>query len=79
MKNTDNNKWLASALCVLGLIAAVSSTGCQVSVAGTTLPSPYYPDDDIQYYPAGPEFKLSKEAAAMRQYQADADLLRGDN
>jgi hypothetical protein len=24
--------------------------------------------DDIQYFPPGPEFKLAREAAAMKQY-----------
>ena len=51
---------------------AITSTGCQVDVAGQTLPSPYYMADDVQYFPAGPEFKLSNEAAAMKAYQAQA-------
>ena len=50
----------------------LTSTGCQVDVAGQTLPSPYYLTDDVQYFPAGPEFKLSNEAAAMKAYQAQA-------
>lgn len=53
-------------------VAAITSTGCQVDVAGQTLPSPYYMSDDVQYFPAGPEFKLSNEAAAMKAYQAQA-------
>jgi hypothetical protein len=57
-------------------IACVSSTGCQVDVAGQTLPSPYYLQDDIQFFPAGPEFKLSNEAAAMKAYQAEAEGLQ---
>ena len=50
-------------------IAATSlmSVGCQVDVAGQTLPSPYYLSDDIQYFPAGPEFKLFNEANAMKE------------
>jgi hypothetical protein len=39
--------------------------GCQVEVAGVTLPSPYYLSDDVQYYAPGPEFKLAREAAAI--------------
>ena len=46
-------------------------TGCQVEMAGQTLPSPYYLSDDIQYYAPGPEFKLAREAAAMKE-QAEA-------
>lgn len=53
-------------------LISLTSTGCQVDVAGQTLPSPYYLTDDVQYFPAGPEFKLSNEAAAMKAYQAQA-------
>jgi|GEM_PF-416878 len=48
------------------LLAALGSTGCQSSYSGQTLPSPYWLTDDVQYFPPGPEFKLSKEAAAMK-------------
>ncbi len=47
-------------------LASVGLTGCQVDIGGQTLPSAYYLQDDIQYFPAGPEFKLSKEAAALK-------------
>jgi hypothetical protein len=55
------------------LLAAggLSLTGCQVDVGGQTLPSAYYLQDDIQYFPAGPEFKLSKEAAAQKAYKKE--------
>ena len=53
------------ALCGIGL------TGCQVDVGGQTLPSAYYLQDDIQYFPAGPEFKLSREAAALKAYKKE--------
>ncbi|MCX7404461.1 MAG: hypothetical protein NT089_01850 [Planctomycetia bacterium] len=46
-------------------------SGCQVDVGGQTLPSAYYLQDDIQYFPAGPEFKLSKEAAALKAYKKE--------
>jgi hypothetical protein len=49
----------------LALLAA-ATTGCQIDVSGQTLPSPYYLQDDVQYFPAGPEFKLAKEAAALK-------------
>lgn len=48
--------------------AALLAAGCQVEMAGVTLPSPYYLTDDVQYYaPAPSEFKLSREAAAMKE------------
>ena len=30
--------------------------------------------DDIQYFPAGPEFKLSKEAAAQKAYKDELGI-----
>jgi hypothetical protein len=56
------------ALLSLGLLSAVTMTGCQVDVGGQTLPSATYLTDDIQYFPTGPKFKLSQEAAAMKAY-----------
>ena len=52
-------------------LMAIGLTGCQVDVGGQTLPSAYYLQDDIQYFPAGPEFKLSKEAAALKAYEEE--------
>ena len=62
-------------LAFTGLLLAgglASSVGCQVSVAGQTLPSPYYLTDDVQYFPAGPENKLANETAALKRAQAEA-------
>ena len=59
----------------LGLLLAgglAPSVGCQVSVAGQTLPSPYYLTDDVQYFPAGPENKLANETAALKKARAEA-------
>ncbi len=61
---------LAAGFCLVG------ATGCQVSLNGQTLPSPYYLQDDIQYFPAGPEFKLPREAAALRAARAEEKLNR---
>jgi hypothetical protein len=65
--------WIRAAICGFGL-ATVCSTGCQVHLGGQTLPSPYYLNDDVQYFAPGPEFHLSNEAAAMKAYQADQVL-----
>jgi hypothetical protein len=70
--NRLSSRWTGVLAGSLLAIACVASTGCQVDVAGQTLPSPYYMYDDVQYFPAGPEFKLSNEAAAMKAYQAQA-------
>jgi hypothetical protein len=60
----------------LGLLTALGLTGCQVDIGGQTLPSPYYMSDDVQYFPPGPEFKLSREAAAMRAAREEQALLQ---
>jgi hypothetical protein len=59
---------LRTLLLSLGLLAGVGLTGCQIESGGQTLPSPYYMHDDVQYFPPGPEFKLAREAAAMKAY-----------
>lgn len=61
---------------VLGMVALMvpASVGCQVSLNGQTLPSPYYLQDDVQYFPAGPEFKLPREAAALAAAKAEEEL-----
>ncbi len=58
----------------LGLITAVGLTGCQVDIGGQTLPSPTYLQDDVQYFPPGPEFLLSREAAALKAAREEAAL-----
>ena len=62
---------LARMLATAVALGGLSLTGCQVDVGGQTLPSAYYLQDDIQYFPAGPEFKLSKEAAAQKAYKKE--------
>ena len=54
------------------LLAATSlgSIGCQIDVAGQTLPSAFHLSDDVQYYAPGPEFKLANEAAALAEQHA---------
>ena len=75
MKTKSSRMGLLGASIVLAA-AAISSTGCQITEGGQTLPSPYYMYDDIQYFAPGPEFKLSREAAAQKAYQADQVLQR---
>lgn len=66
MSSLKTRRPLRMVLAGLGLLAAVSLTGCQVDIGGQTLPSPYYMSDDVQYFPPGPEFKLAREAAAQK-------------
>lgn len=60
----------------LALTTVVALTGCQTEIGGQTLPSPYYMTDDVQYFPPGTEFKLSREAAALRAAHAEQQLQR---
>jgi hypothetical protein len=72
MKTNYLNIVLLSAACAAGCVF----TGCQVSVAGQNLPSAYFLEDDLQYFPKGPEFKLSREAAAQKEARAEAEANR---
>ena len=76
MKTSQRN-WLKTGLCGLTLAAlAIGSTGCQITEGGQTLPSSWYLTDDIQYFAPGPEFKLSREAAAQKAFKADLEAQR---
>lgn len=68
-RTNENSHFWRRALCGLGVGTALGVAGCQVDIGGQTLPSAYYQDDDIQYFPAGPEFKLTNEAAAQKEFQ----------
>ena len=67
ISNKTKGRKIRIGLALLGLGILGMGTGCQVDMAGQTLPSPWYLDDDVQYFPAGPEFLLSNEAAAMAE------------
>lgn len=68
--NLDRARFGSLALIGLSMLA---NAGCQVHVAGQTLPSPYYLMDDIQYFPAGSENKLANEMAVQK---ADREAAR---
>jgi hypothetical protein len=77
MNGKDSNRPTTSSIALtLAGICLLGATGCQVSLNGQTLPSPYYLQDDVQYFPSGPEFKLPREAAALRAAQAEEKLRR---
>jgi hypothetical protein len=63
-----NASWLG--LGAAALITVVCSAGCQTTVGGQTLPSATYLQDDVQYFPAGPQDKLFNERRALEQYKA---------
>ncbi|HMP79156.1 MAG TPA: hypothetical protein PKD54_06870 [Pirellulaceae bacterium] len=72
MKTKKSTSLVSLCLAGLMLIGAFATTGCQVSVGGQTIPSAYYLGDDIQYFVKGPEFKLSREQAALQAARARA-------
>ena len=73
MRNSPSQpqRSLGKMLSTLVMLAALAATGCQMEIAGQTLPSAYYLDDDVQYYAPGPEFKLAREAAALKEQSAN--------
>jgi len=73
MKSNHSKGWTHALICAVVLAAAATSTGCQINTAGQTLPSPYYIHDDVQYFPPGPEMKLTEEANLMKAYNADRE------
>jgi hypothetical protein len=44
-----------------------------VSGSASSPPSPYFQPDDVQYFPPGPEFPLSNEAAAQKAHKAEEE------
>jgi len=72
----DVEKRLPRRLRVWGfmVLASLGASGCQVELGGQTLPSPYYLSDDIQYYAPGPEFLLTREAAAQKAFREEKTL-----
>jgi hypothetical protein len=71
----NRHSWRAILLC-MGALFSLGVTGCQIDVGGQSLPSPYYIYDDVQYFPPGPEFKLSREAAAQKAYVQEQAMQR---
>ena len=69
MNGLKKRRPLQSILLVLATLACLGATGCTVDIAGQVHPSPWYLTDDLQYFPAGSEFPLSREAAAMQAYK----------
>ena len=73
---TPNKRhWLVRLMAAGGCLAAMGLTGCQGQYGGQNLPSPNYMLDDVQYYAPGPDFKLTREAAAMKAFAEDQELL----
>jgi hypothetical protein len=76
MTAKPNLNWVRMLTLVAGTVmVTAASTGCQVSVNGQTLPSGYYLEDDVQYFPGKGDFKLAEEAAKLREERAEEKRL----
>ena len=71
--NSSEKRRRTAALVLGGLLlfSSLATTGCQVDIAGQTLPSGYYLTDDVNYYAPDAEFKLSREAAMLKERSAE--------
>lgn len=69
--SSQPSRSLAAIVASLLILASLTAMGCQSDIAGQTLPSPTYLSDDVQYYAPGPEFKLAREAAALKEQAAN--------
>jgi hypothetical protein len=65
---------LRAVVCGLGLLGA--AVGCQSSIGGQTLPSAYYLNDDVQYFPPGPETRLFNQRQALDEYRLNRAAAR---
>ena len=63
---------IALAAMVVGLLPLFS--GCQMVQNGQTLPSPWYLDNEIQYFPSGNEFQYQQEVDRINREKADRQL-----
>ncbi len=69
-------RWATTVVLGVSLLATSMMTGCQSHINGQVLPSPYYMQDDVQYFPPGSEFKLAREAAALKAARAEQAMQR---
>jgi len=67
------NHKLSKAACAFSVLASMALTGCQGVYSGQVLPSPWYRQDDVQYFAPGPEFKLAREAAALEEQRGNIE------
>ena len=77
MSQSRESRSRKAALWGLGLAGCFGLTGCMGEYAGQNLPSPYYLDAQIQYFPHGPEFKLTKEAQAQKEFRETQEQQAG--
>ena len=75
MKLFSPNHFGRLAVLPCGALPLLGAVGCQSSVGGQTLPSAYYLRDDVQYFPAGPEFLLTNQERVLEEYRLEQAAL----
>ena len=74
--NSKLSRIWAGSLLALFALTTLGTTGCTVYTNGMTLPSPWYHQNVPQYFPRGPEFPFSNEAANLQE--TDRNVQRGN-
>jgi hypothetical protein len=64
----DKDTGRSSLLAIVALAAIAFTASCSKDKPDAS-PSFYSGKDDLQYYPPGPEFKLTKQAQAIEEYK----------
>lgn len=76
MKRNANKFWQVMMLNSCLALSATSAGCWQTTIGGQTLPSAYYLDDDVQYFPTGPEQKLANQIRSLNRYKAEQEGLQ---
>jgi major membrane immunogen (membrane-anchored lipoprotein) len=58
----------------LAIVSVFALTGCTVNHHGMTLPNGSYLKDHVEYYPHGPRYQFSNEAAHLQNSSPDQDV-----
>ena len=63
---------------ILVAVVLAGCCGCQSEIGGSKFGG-YPADEDVQYFEPGPEFKLSREAAARQAFAEDEAATPSDS
>jgi hypothetical protein len=69
MRRSTKLRYWKRALCTLAVGGCTSLSGCMGTYSGQNLPSAYYLNAQVQYFPPGNQFKLTNEAEAQKEYR----------
>jgi hypothetical protein len=71
MTKKGMNRLFAVTLLVAAAVVSLTAAGCSVYTNGMTLPTPFYHENRVQYFPRGTEFPFPNEAANLQESQPD--------